>query len=102
MIEMRMGEDDCVHVGRADRQWMPVARAKILETLEESAIHEYAFAADFEKMFGTGDRSGRAKKSQCHAKYPTCPPVCQNNTVCPDSNAPALTRAMSPANAFAV
>ena len=102
MIEMRVGENHGVHVGGADRQWMPVARTQIFETLEQSAIDEYAFAADFEEMFGTGDRSSRAEEGQRHAKYPTCPPVCQNSTVCPGLNAPALTRAIRPAIAFAV
>lgn len=99
---MGVREDDGMHLGGANRQWMPVALAKIFQTLKQSAINKDAFASDLEQMFGTGDRTGRAEKSQRHAKYPTCPPVCQNKTVDPDVNAPVRTRAMSPAIALAV
>ena len=99
---MCVREDDRVHISRANRQRMPVPLAKILQTLKQSTINKDALPADVEQMFGPRDRTRRAEKRQCHAKYPTCPPVCQNRTVVPDLNAPTLTRAMSPAIAFAV
>src|SRR5262245_43533709 len=102
MIQVRVGKDDRVHIGRANRERMPVSLAKILQTLKQSAINKDAFAAGFEQVFGSGDCPRSAEKRECHAKYPTCPPVCQNRTVDPGLNAPTLTRAMSPAIAFAV
>src|SRR6187402_2546601 len=99
---MRVRQDDRVHIGRANGKRMPVSLAKILQALKQSAIDEDTLAADLEEMFGTSDRPCRAEKCQCHAKYPTCPPVCQKRTVASGMKAPTLTRAMSPAIAFAV
>ena len=72
----------------ADRQRLPVALAQLLQALKQSAVDEDAVAVDLEQMFRSGDGARRAEKRQRHAKYSTCPPVCQNSTVWSDCESP--------------
>ncbi len=55
MIQMRVGQDDGVDACRLNRQRYPVQLAKVLQSLEQTAIDQDARAAMREQMLRPGD-----------------------------------------------
>jgi hypothetical protein len=64
MIQVRVREDDGVDVARLERERLPVAFAKFLETLKKTAVDEHPVGARIKKMLGAGDGSGGPKKGE--------------------------------------
>ena len=63
VIEVGMGENDGVDVIWRKGQGRPIAQAKLLVALEQTAIHQQALAIVLNGVFGTGDGAGTAQKS---------------------------------------
>src|SRR3546814_19623712 len=61
VIEMGMGENDCIDAGGRDRQRFPIEFTQIFPALNQAAIDQDALAVMLEQMFRTGDDSGGAK-----------------------------------------
>ena len=66
VVQMGVGEDDGVDVGRWHWQGRPVAQAQRLVALEQAAIDQQALAAVGHQIFGAGDRVGRTEKLELH------------------------------------
>jgi len=90
LVPVRLGCSQSIQVtlsrarAKPDRPHQPSASARIPED------------RDFLLIIGI------ARQASDYANSPTCPPVCQNSTVIPSLNSPALPRAIRPAIAFAV
>ncbi len=69
MVEMRMGQYDDIEVGGIETRMGPVSKAKLLVSLEQSAIDKNSSIANLEQIPRAGDRSGRAKKCKPHATF---------------------------------
>ncbi len=67
VIQMRMGQDDRVNFGRTDRKRFPVPKAQLLETLEQTAVHQHIFGTRGDQIFGPGHRARGAQKSDFHS-----------------------------------
>src|SRR3546814_7580762 len=58
VIEMGLGENDCIAAGGRDRQRFPIASTQIFHALTNAAIVQDALAVVLAQMFRTGDGSG--------------------------------------------
>ena len=64
MVEVRVRQDDGIDLSRGNRELLPVAQPQVLESLEQTAIHEHALAAVLEQIFRPGHRAGSTHKRQ--------------------------------------
>src|SRR3546814_14789292 len=64
VIEMGMGENDCIDAGGRDRPRFPIEFTQIFHALKQAAIDQDALAVMLEQMFGNGDGSGGAKSGR--------------------------------------
>lgn len=54
MVEVRVGDHDRVEPGGIEREWNPVPFAKLLHTLEESAIQQHRRPIGFDQVTAAG------------------------------------------------
>ena len=64
VIQMGMGQDDAVDTGRQDGKGCPVLEAKLLQPLEQAAIHEDARRIERQEMARAGHGPGRSQELQ--------------------------------------
>ena len=69
MVQMRVGQDDCVNLGRRYRRVLPVALAPFFVTLKQPTINKNlkailsaAIYPRVDQVFRTCDRAGGAEK----------------------------------------
>src|SRR3546814_19756641 len=62
VIEMGMGDNDCIDAGGRDRQRFPIEFTQIFHALKQAALDQDALAVMLEQMFRTGDGSGGSKR----------------------------------------
>src|SRR5262245_61820342 len=62
---MSMSDNDRIDLARIEGRILPISFAYLFQTLKQSAIDKYFFAAMFEQIFRTGNRSDSAVKSDC-------------------------------------
>jgi hypothetical protein len=64
VIDMRVREDDGVDRLGGDRQRRPVAQAKLLQSLEQSAVEQDPLAVYFEEVLGARDSARSSEEGQ--------------------------------------
>ncbi|MNN06522.1 hypothetical protein D3C81_1193140 [compost metagenome] len=69
VVDVGMGQHHGVEPGRIQWQWVPVAQAQVLVSLEQPTIHQYPALAGIEQVLRAGDRIGRAEKLQVHGGF---------------------------------
>ncbi|MNR23952.1 hypothetical protein D3C85_1410050 [compost metagenome] len=67
VVDVGMGQHHGVELGRIERQWIPVAQAQGLVSLEQATVDHDLVTAGIEQVLGAGDRIGRAEELQLHA-----------------------------------
>ena len=60
VVQVSMGQDDGIDLGCGLGQRVPVAQAQLLVTLEQTTVHQHAFAIMLDAVFGTSDGAGTA------------------------------------------
>ena len=66
MIEMGVRQDHCIDIRRIDREFRPVPSTDFTAPLEQSALHEYPLASDFDQGLRAGDGANTADERQKH------------------------------------
>ena len=64
VIDVRVREDDGVDGLGRDRQRRPVAKAKFLQPLEQSAVEQDPLAVNFEEVLGAGHGARGSEEGQ--------------------------------------
>ena len=67
VIEVRVGQDDGVEIGRLERHVLPIALAELFQALEEAAIDQDLHVTCVEQILRSGHGAGRTEKCQRHA-----------------------------------
>jgi hypothetical protein len=73
MIEVSVRQHDRLNRCRIYGQGLPIAQAKILETLKKPAIHENSGTTRVDQVFRTGDGPHAAKEGALHGVNPDDP-----------------------------
>jgi len=66
MVEMCVGEDDGVDLGRIDGQGIPILRAVLAAALKKSAVDEHFATVDLDERLRPGDRPGSTDEREEH------------------------------------
>ncbi len=70
MVEVGVGQNHEIELGRLERRCRPVPQAEFLESLEQPAIDEHAEAVVLEQELRAGDGTGRAEEGQTCQRIP--------------------------------
>ena len=66
MIDVRVGQYHAVDFFGIDRGWLPIAQAKLLQSLEEPAVDQDPLAPGGNQVFRAGDGVGGAEELNSH------------------------------------